>query len=138
MKGCDDYSATIQLYLDRELSGQDLEDFQAHLKECEACRTELEEHERLSALLQRSRPLYSAPDALRVRVMQGAESLPSTSTHPAVRLRKLIAPGVGVAIAGCRLWRSQLGCVSCHNSSRCCRAPTPPGNCAAVTCRQLY
>jgi mycothiol system anti-sigma-R factor len=88
MKGCDDYSATIQLYLDRELSGQDLENFPPHLKECEACRTELEADERLSALLHRSRPLYSAPAALRARVMRAAESFPSTTTPPAVRLRK--------------------------------------------------
>jgi mycothiol system anti-sigma-R factor len=94
MKGCDDYSATIQLYLDRELSGQDLDDFRAHLKECEACRTELEADERLSALLHRSRPLYSAPAALRTRVMRAAESFPSTTTPPAVRLRKRIAPGL--------------------------------------------
>jgi Putative zinc-finger len=40
VKGCDDYSATIQLYLDRELGGQDVDDFRAHLDECEACRTE--------------------------------------------------------------------------------------------------
>ena len=65
MKGCDDYSATIQLYLDRELSDQDLEDFRAHLEECEACRAEFEAAEKLSALLHRSGPLYSAPDALR-------------------------------------------------------------------------
>jgi mycothiol system anti-sigma-R factor len=88
MKDCYDYSATIQLYLDRELSGQDLEDFRAHLEECEACRTELEAEERLSCLLHRSRPLYSAPDALRARVMQAAESFPSTTTRSAVRLRK--------------------------------------------------
>jgi mycothiol system anti-sigma-R factor len=91
MKGCDDYSATIQLYLDRELSGQDLHDFRAHLQECDACRTELEAEERLSVLLHRSRPLYSAPDALRARVMQAAESFPSTTTPPAVRHRKRIA-----------------------------------------------
>jgi mycothiol system anti-sigma-R factor len=91
MKGCDDYSATIQVYLDRELSGQDLDDFRAHLEQCEACRTELEADERLSALLHRSRPLYSVPDALRARVMQTAESFPSTTPPPAVRLRKRIA-----------------------------------------------
>jgi len=63
MKRGDDYSATIQLYLDRELSDQDLEEFRAHLEGCEVCRTELEAEEKLSALLRRSRPLYSAPDA---------------------------------------------------------------------------
>ena len=91
MKGCDDFSATIQIYLDWELSGQDFEDFRAHLEECEPCRTEVEAEERLSALLHRSRPLYSAPDALRARVMQIAESSPSTTTHKVFRLRKPFA-----------------------------------------------
>jgi mycothiol system anti-sigma-R factor len=91
MKGCDDYSATIQLYLDQELSGEDLEDFRAHLEDCEACRTELEAEEKLSALLRRSRPLYSAPDALRARVMQAAESLPSATTSAPVHPSKPIA-----------------------------------------------
>jgi mycothiol system anti-sigma-R factor len=91
MKGCDDYSETIQLYLDRELSGRDLEDFQAHLKECEACRGELEAQESLSVLLRRSRPLYSAPDALRARVMETAESFSPTANLPAVRRSKRFA-----------------------------------------------
>jgi anti-sigma factor (TIGR02949 family) len=91
MKGCDDYSATIQIYLDWELSGQDLEDFPPHLEQCEACRTELEAEERLSTLLHRTRPLYFAPDALRARVLQAAASFPSTSTPPAARLRKRMA-----------------------------------------------
>jgi mycothiol system anti-sigma-R factor len=91
MKGCDDYCATIQIYLDRELSGQDLEDFPAHLEQCETCRTELEAEERLSALLHRSRPLYSAPDALRGRVMQTAESFRSTTAPAPDRRDKRIA-----------------------------------------------
>ena len=91
MKGCDECSATLQLYLDRELNGQDLEDFRAHLEECEACRVELEAEENLSALLHRSRPLYSAPDGLRARVMQIAERSTPTAAHAYVRLRKPFA-----------------------------------------------
>jgi len=91
MKGCDDFSATIQIYLDWELSGQDFEDFPHHLEQCEACRTELEVEESLSALLHRSRPLYSAPDALRARVLQTADSFSPTTTHADVRLKKRIA-----------------------------------------------
>jgi mycothiol system anti-sigma-R factor len=91
MKGCDDYCATIQVYLDWELSGQDFEDFPAHLEQCEACRTELEAEERLSALLHRSRPLYSAPDALRVRVMQTAESFNSTTSYAPANVKRRIA-----------------------------------------------
>jgi mycothiol system anti-sigma-R factor len=91
MKGCDDYSATIQLYLDRELSGQDLEACRVHLEGCQACWAELEAEEKLSALLHRSRPLYSAPDALRARVMQAAESFRSTTTDAPVCRNKRIA-----------------------------------------------
>jgi mycothiol system anti-sigma-R factor len=90
MKGCDDYGANIQFYLDKELTGQDLEAFHAHLEECSACRIELKAEEELSGLLQRSRPLYSAPEALRERVMRAAEWLPSTTIHAPVRLRKRI------------------------------------------------
>jgi len=73
MKNCGgDYGAT-ELYLDKELSGPDLEEFRAHLEECEICREELAAAEELSRLLHRSRPLYSAPDALRDRVMRTTE-----------------------------------------------------------------
>jgi mycothiol system anti-sigma-R factor len=88
MKGCGDYGANIELYLDKELSGRELEEFRAHLEVCEACRAELEAGEELSGLLHRSRPLYSAPDALRDRVLQiTAEPLFSSSYAPP-RLRK--------------------------------------------------
>jgi mycothiol system anti-sigma-R factor len=91
VKGCDHYGMKILLYLDKELTGQDLEEFHAHLEECPACRMELEAEEELSNLLHRSRPLYSAPDALRERVMRVAESFTATATHAPVRLRKRIA-----------------------------------------------
>jgi mycothiol system anti-sigma-R factor len=95
MKNCGDFGSTIQLYLDKELSGRDLEAFRAHLEDCEACRTELEAEEELSGLLHRSRPLYSAPDALRGRVAQLiAGPLPSTSYAP-VRLRQRILKVLG-------------------------------------------
>jgi anti-sigma factor (TIGR02949 family) len=86
MKGCDDYSVNIQLYFDKELSGQDVEEFRAHIEECPVCRTELKAEEELSGLLHRSRPLYSAPDVLRKRVMQAAELFPSTTAHAPIRL----------------------------------------------------
>src|SRR5258708_20440814 len=90
MKGCDDYSANIQLYFDKELSGQDVEEFRAHIEECPVCRTELKAEEELSGLLHRSRPFYSAPDALRKRVMQAAELFPSTTAHAPIRLCECI------------------------------------------------
>src|ERR1700688_1275989 len=89
MRDCSaDYGATIELYLDKELSGPDLEEFRAHLKGCEACRAELAAAQELSSLLHRSRPLYSAPDALRDRVMRTTQLVPSSAPYAPPRLRK--------------------------------------------------
>jgi anti-sigma factor RsiW len=42
MKDCGgDYGANIELYLDKELSGPELEEFRAHLEVCAACRRSL-------------------------------------------------------------------------------------------------
>jgi anti-sigma factor RsiW len=110
MKCCDDYSATIQIYLDWELSGQDFDDFPAHLEQCEPCRTELEAAERLSALLHRSRPLYTAPNALCARVMQAAESFNSTTSYAPAHVTRRIAMAsawpVQAAGRGAHKWRA--------------------------------
>jgi anti-sigma factor (TIGR02949 family) len=82
MKGCDAYSACIQLYLDKELGSEDREEFRIHLEECEACRTELAAEEELSRQLRRARPLYSAPDILRERVIRAAAGpVPSVPSY---------------------------------------------------------
>jgi anti-sigma factor (TIGR02949 family) len=88
MTGCDDYGANIQLFLDRELSGRELEVFRVHLEDCETCRADLEAAEELSHLLRRSRPLYAAPDALRRQVMQTTELVPLSTPYAPPRLRK--------------------------------------------------
>jgi anti-sigma factor RsiW len=87
---CGDYGATIELCLDKELTGPDLEEFRAHLEVCTACRVEFEVQEELLRLLHQSRPLYFASDALRDRVMRTMELSPS-SVHPTLpRLRRRI------------------------------------------------
>src|ERR1700722_14164977 len=91
MKDCGrDYGVTIELYIDKELIGPDLEEFRAHLEACAACQVELEVREELFRLLRRSRPLYSAPDALRDRVMRTTELLPTSAPHTQPRLRSPI------------------------------------------------
>jgi mycothiol system anti-sigma-R factor len=108
MTGCDDYGANVQLFLDKELSGRELEEFRAHLEECEACRAELEAGEELSHLLHRSRPLYAAPEALRRQVMQTTELFPSSTPYAPPRLRKrvlkVLARPVQTAGRGVRHW----------------------------------
>ena len=91
MKDCDDYRATIYTYLHKELNGPDTNNFHAHLQGCQACRIELDAEARLSAMLYRSRPLYSAPEALRARVILAANSFSPTALDVSARLRKRIA-----------------------------------------------
>jgi hypothetical protein len=68
MNSCDEYAIKILRYLDKDLVGQELEDFLSHLHSCTGCREQLEAEKELTATLHRSRPLYSAPVALRDRV----------------------------------------------------------------------
>jgi anti-sigma factor RsiW len=68
MNQCDNYSMAVQLYLDNELLGSAQEFFLTHVNECAHCREQLESEQRLSALLRRTHPLYSASEQLRVRV----------------------------------------------------------------------
>jgi hypothetical protein len=68
MISCDEYAIKILRYLDEDLEGQELEDFLSHLDSCAWCREQLEAEKELSAILHRSRPLYSAPLVLRDRV----------------------------------------------------------------------
>ena len=44
MIGCSDFGANVELYLDKELSGRELEEFRSHLEECETCRADLMPH----------------------------------------------------------------------------------------------
>jgi hypothetical protein len=69
MNPCEDQSANILLYLDNQLKDRSLEDFLVHMRSCAACRAQLEEEIDLSRLLHQSRPLYSAPEALRAHVI---------------------------------------------------------------------
>ena len=68
MSPCDEYRVKILRYLDNDLRGHELVDFRSHLEACADCRASLEAEQALSHLLHRSRPLYSAPAALRSRV----------------------------------------------------------------------
>jgi mycothiol system anti-sigma-R factor len=72
MKPCDDQRANVFLYLDKQLSGRMLEAFLTHLRGCPDCKGQVEEEQALSQLLRRSRPLYTAPEGLRDRVVAAA------------------------------------------------------------------
>lgn len=88
MKGCAGYRAHIQFYLDKELRGPSLEEFRSHIEECADCRQELEAEEELSRLFARSRPLHSAPIALRNRVLRMAAEASSLVRSTPLSLRQ--------------------------------------------------
>ena len=80
MNPCDDYVVKTLRYLDDDLKGIELEEFLAHVQFCAGCRSHLEAERALSATLHVSRPLYSAPAALRDRVA-AAVGEQSSSSH---------------------------------------------------------
>jgi hypothetical protein len=73
MSACDENCVRILRYLENSLRGEELADFLDHLEHCSNCRDNLEKERSLSQLLHRSRPLYSAPLALRSRVAAAVE-----------------------------------------------------------------
>jgi anti-sigma factor (TIGR02949 family) len=68
MNQCYKHIPNILLYLDNELTGNDLESFRAHLEECVDCMAKTEAERALSVLLRRSRPLYPVSERLRATV----------------------------------------------------------------------
>lgn len=64
-------------YLEDRLQGQELADYRAHLEHCADCRSRVAAERSLSQLLHGSRPLYSAPAALRARVATTVEQYAS-------------------------------------------------------------
>jgi anti-sigma factor RsiW len=79
MSDCADGSSQIQLYLDNELTGSDMEELLAHLEYCASCRSAMEEAETFSRRLAQARPFAVAPAALRERIANLA------ATHAALK-----------------------------------------------------
>ena len=90
MRACDAYRSMIPLFLDDELSGDELHDFRRHLVGCTDCQELLAEERALSQLLHRTRPLYQAPEVLRTRVSNIIHSEVKSGFHAPERLRRSI------------------------------------------------
>jgi mycothiol system anti-sigma-R factor len=100
MSACDEYRVRILHYLDNSLRGKELADFRAHLERCSNCRASVDAEQDLSQILRRSRPLYSAPPALRARVATAVERrTASTGTRENLygRILRIVQTGSGLA-----------------------------------------
>jgi anti-sigma factor RsiW len=62
MIGCDEAARRIALYIDREISGQDALEFEAHLTECMPCRHAYEDFRELVDATRAASPLYEVPE----------------------------------------------------------------------------
>ena len=97
MNPCGEYIVKTLRYLDNDLEGQELEDFREHLESCSNCREHLEAEKALSQTLHQSRPLYSAPVALRNRVAAAViqhERLESVEDRVTPRTRRNFREGL--------------------------------------------
>ena len=68
MSQCEVNISRIDLYLDDELAGNDLELFNQHIRECPSCREELSERRRFLERIRAARPLYPVSPNLRREV----------------------------------------------------------------------
>jgi anti-sigma factor RsiW len=73
MKPCDGLNVDLLHYLDNDLSEQEFKYLRDHLDTCVCCQDRLERERALSRFLDESRPLYSAPAELRIRVSAAIE-----------------------------------------------------------------
>src|SRR5215472_4572 len=109
MSPCDEVSLKALRYLEDRLQGQELDDFCAHLGVCSNCRTSVETERALSQLLHRTRPLYSAPPALRAQVAAAVEQHSAAiGARENFYERLLRVVGSGFADPVCRVARLRL------------------------------
>ena len=92
MNPCEHSRLQSLLYVDDELRGRDLADFESHLSQCAACREAVAEERLYLHALRSVGPLYPAPADLRSRVETVLRDVP---VHPAprdlrARIRKMI------------------------------------------------
>lgn len=67
---CEEVRAAVAFYLDDELSGSDLADFESHLQACASCSEVVASERRLIESIREAKPLAKAPPELRSSVEQ--------------------------------------------------------------------
>ena len=65
MSRCEDNISRFDLYLDGELHGDELKEFNRHVKECGPCRREFEERRRFLETVRAARPMHAPSEKFR-------------------------------------------------------------------------
>lgn len=79
-KNCSNIKPILQEYLDRELETSIRKEVELHIVECESCRLELLEMEKLSRLFKENLPEENIPPALLVNTWQAVDKESKTSS----------------------------------------------------------
>jgi anti-sigma factor RsiW len=87
MKPCDQNAVQTFLYVDNELSGDELAAFESHLNVCAACRGAVAQERQFLNELRSVGPLYRAPAELRSSVETLLLDLPMYTAPPDLRAR---------------------------------------------------
>jgi anti-sigma factor RsiW len=82
MKACDCIRARIEFYLDDELRGAELAEFEAHVHSCHACQNIVSAERGFLEEIRHAPPLYEAPSDLRARVAKILDDTPAYSSPP--------------------------------------------------------
>ena len=100
MSQCEANISRIDLYLDDELAGDELELFNRHIRECSSCREELTKHRRFLERIRAARPLYPVSPKLRREVEAILGETADARTLPAQGRPGTRIPGKGRAWLG--------------------------------------
>ena len=79
MSCCEERTSQIDLYLDDELRGDELETFNRHVRECGSCRKELVDRQRFLEQVRAAGPLYAPSPKFRTEM---ARLLAASATSP--------------------------------------------------------
>jgi anti-sigma factor RsiW len=98
MSSCENYLSRIDLYLDGELRGEELKDFNSHVNECSWCQIQLTERRRLLERVGAARPLYAPSTEFRAKMAVllaspvHAASVPAPQHQAAVKAKENDVP----------------------------------------------
>lgn len=92
MSECDEHCVQLALYLDGELDDHEKRAFEAHIRNCLACRNRFNRERRFLGHLQRTAPLHTTPKELRSQITSLICETPLDSNLGQARKSLLVPP----------------------------------------------
>lgn len=100
MTNCPHFCVQLNLYLDGELDGDEIEAIEAHLGQCRSCREVFNRERRFRESIQRTADLYVAPEELRNEITSMLESSKrNDADKPRRGLMSWLYAGIAASVA---------------------------------------